>query len=98
MPEKKDGLTHNFMVRGLCDRMGQFIYEAMKSQSANVVYVNVHDLRRFNDYLEACRSYRNWAASDDNPLDTPDTHPRDYTVTCPTKDEIEAVENPSVYW
>ena len=96
MPDREDGITHNLMVYGLTARMSNFIFEALKSQSANVVAVNVHDLRRLRAYLDAAENYRNWAASDDNPLDTPETHPQNYKVHCPTTEDIEAVDNPSI--
>ncbi len=100
MPQNTDGeethISHNFMVAGACTRMGQFIYELLKSQSANVVAVNKHDLLRANSYLDAWENYLEWARSDDNPLDTPETHPMDHVVKCPTRAAIELVENPSI--
>lgn len=89
-------VSHNFMVAGACTRIGQFVFELLKSQSANVVAVNVHDLARAHTYLDAWENYLAWARADDNPLDTPETHPMDHKVVCPSKEAIESVENPSI--
>lgn len=87
--------TLNHDVQGMCNRMGRFIEEALKSQSANAAFVMTHDLDRLKSYIAAAINYRAWVVGLPQ-LDCPETHPMHMTIKCPTIEEVENVENESI--
>jgi hypothetical protein len=81
-------------VVGIYKRMNRFIVELVKSQSANVTDMNIHDQKRLQSYLDSIAFYIDWVVSADNPMDYPETHP-----TSTILEEVPVVpeiENPIV--
>jgi hypothetical protein len=85
--------TYNQDVVGLTERIDDFTYEMMKSQSSNVHDVSEFDQERLLAYINAVNVYMDWIEGQPQ-LDLPETSPKLYPLPAPP--ELLDIENSAV--
>ena len=91
----QDNKTLNMDIDGLCARLYRFIDEAIHCQSANSASIEEWDLNRLKSYVSSALNYRDWFLAVPR-LDCPEFHPKEFTVSMWSLDEVMDVENESI--